>query len=146
MDPRILNAQQMRLHKHYTVIGTVYYINHRMRKIGVDQKVAVWKKKDTLPIVSELIAETITQIADRDEHILRVPKALKDMCPDALPAIPHIKEIGWKVYNTRGNLYQTGETVWLNPERDPPVSIQTQLLLCVDEALRYYQEKLKESP
>lgn len=133
-DDRLLSAMEAQDQRHYSVVGTVYYINERMRKVAVDQRAAVRNKEDTLPVLSELIAETIRRIAERDSRLLR----------GDLP-IPHIKEIRWVVMNTKGNTVRKGETVWLDPERDPPVSIQTQLSLCVDEALRYYKQRIKET-
>ena len=133
-DNRLMSLHEAGERPHYVVNGSVYYIDDKMRKIAVDHRAAVRKKEDTLAVVSELIAESIRGIADRDYRILR----------DVTLPIPHIKEIRWQIWNTKKRIIRKGETVWLHPERDPPVSIQSRLHLCVDEALRYHLQKIRE--
>ena len=126
-----LTFEQAMYNKHFQAKIKVFYITGDMHKHQIEREDAVWKKVDALPIASELIAEIIRRIADRDTEL-----GLSHYFP-----IPHIKEISWSTYNTNGTLISNGRTVWLSPKHDPPVSITTPLSLCVDEALRYYQQQ-----
>ena len=138
MDSRILTPEEALYNgnKRFRVKIKVFYIHDlTLRKSQIEQEETVWKKKDVLPVASEMIADIIRSIADRDTELGFSPQ---------LP-IEHIKEIAWTTYNTAGTIMHNGRTVWLDPERDPPVSIQTQLSLCVDEALRYHKQRIKET-
>lgn len=116
----------------YRIEVSVYYIHDlTFQKVEIKKEASVWKKADALPVASEMIAKIIRRIADRDTELGFSPQ---------LP-IEHIKEIQWAIFNTKNTVIKQGKTVWVNPDRDPPVSIQTQLSLCVDEALRYHKER-----
>ena len=120
----------------YQVAVSVYYINENFRKLPIiEQCFTKHEPTEQMEIASKMIASIIRRIADRDPH-LHINRLLP---------IPDIKEIRWAVRNTKGKVVRKGETVWVRPDRDPPVSIQTQLLLCVDEALRYYQHRKMET-
>ena len=137
-DSRILTPEQeaWSSNKRYRAKIKVYYIHDlTFQKCEIKNEASVWEKADALPVASEMIAQIIRRIADRDTELGFNPQ---------LP-IEHVKEIAWTTYNTAGTIMHNGRTVWLDPHRDPPVSIQTQLSLCVDEALRYHKQQIKET-
>ena len=119
----------MRYNQHFKVRARIWYVPESMIKSSIERWAYVEKKADCLLEVSNLFAELIGLIAERNTEI-----GLSRYFP-----IPFIKSLDWSLFNTAGNLFNSGKIDQLGVN-DVPVSIMTQLHLSVDEALRHYHK------
>ena len=123
-----LTKEQALYNKSFQVKCRVVTLNQQFKQIEY-----TWKKKDTLPAASIIIAKIILRIAGRDHEL-----GLSEY-----HSIPKIEEISWTIYNTNRTIIYNGRHGELGPD-DTPVSIMTPLSIEVDRALRTYHQQRKK--
>lgn len=119
----------MRYNRDFKVRARIWYVPESTNKHSIERWAYVEKKADCLSEVSNLFAELIGLIAEQNTEI-----GLSRFMP-----IPFIKSLDWSLFNTAGNLFNSGKIDQLGID-DVPVSIMTPLSLSVDKALREYHK------